>query len=576
MPRPSVRSRRFPSATTLRAAPAAAEQPPRRWLAPGVLALVLAAGFGAVAAAGPAQAQPGAVAPTPAAAASVAWRPGGSDAEVDAALAEARRRGVPVLLYWGASWCPPCNRLKATLFPRADFVAMAETLVPVHVDGDAPGAQRIGARFQVRAYPTLVLLSPQGREITRLPGEADPAQVLRVVQAGLAGGRPVSALVADARAGRPLDRNAWRMLAFFSWATAAESELPAADRPAVLADLALAAAASARSAGGDGADDDTAARLLLQALAATHAQQGLVADDGLRERVRRLLADRTSVRRHADLLIGSADALARGLAPEPGAARRAWAGRLDAALAPLQEDASLARSDRLDALAMRVELARLDDGRAVQPAGLSPALVRAVVEAAGRVDREIRDAHERQAVIPTAAHALARVGRWDEASALLQANLSRVGEPYALMSQLASQSKQRGRTADALRWSGEAFQRSRGPATRLQWGAGYLAMLTELAPDDAARIEAVAGQLLREAATDGGAFHERSGRSLQRIGRSLGTWAAGPAGSPPAASRRATLDRLAPARDALCTAQPAGGPERAACERLWTVPAAGG
>jgi thiol-disulfide isomerase/thioredoxin len=575
MPRPSVRFRGFSCATPRCTAPSTAEPLPRR-LAPGVLALVLAVGFGTVAAAGPAQAQPGPGVASPAAAAGVAWRPGGSDAEVDAALAEARQRGVPVLLYWGARWCPPCNRLKATLFPRADFVAMTESLVPVHVDGDAPGAQRIGARFQVRAYPTLVLLSPQGREITRLPGEADTAQVLRVVQAGLAGGRPVSALVADARAGRPLDRNAWRMLAFFSWATAAESELRAADRPAVLADLALAAAASARAPGGDGADDDTAARLLLQALAAANAQQGLVADDGVRERVRRLLADRASVRRHADLLIGGADALARGLAPEPGAARRTWAGRLDAALVPLQDDASLARSDRLDALAMRVELARLDDGRAVQPAGLQPTLERAVVEAAGRVDREIRDTHERQAVIPTAAHALARVGRWDEASALLQANLTRVGEPYALMSQLASQSKQRGRADDALRWSGEAYQRSRGPATRLQWGAGYLALLTELAPDDAVRIEAVAGQLLREAAADGGAFHERSGRSLQRIGRVLGTWAAASAGSPAVGARRAALDRLSPARDALCAAQPAGGPERATCERLWTVPAAGG
>ena len=143
-----------------------------------------------------------------------------------------------MLLYWGATWCPPCNQLKATLFNRQDFAAQSKSFVAVHVDGDRPAAQKLGARFKVSGYPTLILFTAGGSEITRLPGEADAPQVMALLQAGLAGGRPVGAVLADARAGKPITANEWRMLAFHSWETDESGLVAPADRPALLAELA--------------------------------------------------------------------------------------------------------------------------------------------------------------------------------------------------------------------------------------------------------------------------------------------------------------------------------------------------
>ncbi len=71
-----------------------------------------------------------------------------------------QKHNQPLFLYWGAVWCPPCNQVKATVFNRQGFIARSRFFVPVHLDGDSPSAQKLGARFKVRGYPTMILFRP--------------------------------------------------------------------------------------------------------------------------------------------------------------------------------------------------------------------------------------------------------------------------------------------------------------------------------------------------------------------------------------------------------------------------------
>jgi hypothetical protein len=155
---------------------------------------------------------------------------------------------------------------------------------------------------------------------------------------------------------------------------------------------------------------------------------------------------------------------------------------------------------------------------------------------------------------------------WAESDTLLKANLAKSHSPYYLMSQLGSNARKLGRVDEALRWYAQAFDKSEGPATRLQWGSGYLSALVDLAPQDAARIEKTAGQLLAEAARDNGAFEGRSVRSLQRMSGKLLSW------SGDKAPQRAVMRRLQAQLDGICPKVDAADGQRAACQACSNPP----
>jgi thiol:disulfide interchange protein len=102
----------------------------------------------------------------------VAW-----STDVAGARAAARSAGKPVLLYFTADWCQPCQRMKHTVFadPAVDAALRAAyPTVKVDVDHNHDVAQEFG----IASIPTFVVVSADGRVLKQITGAMDTQQFL--------------------------------------------------------------------------------------------------------------------------------------------------------------------------------------------------------------------------------------------------------------------------------------------------------------------------------------------------------------------------------------------------------------
>jgi uncharacterized protein YyaL (SSP411 family) len=89
----------------------------------------------------------------------VEWRAWG-----EAAFAEARRTGAPVLLALTATWCGECHEMDARTYGEPRIAAnLNDGFVPVRVDVDRN--PRVRERYNVGGFPSTVFCTPDGKRI---------------------------------------------------------------------------------------------------------------------------------------------------------------------------------------------------------------------------------------------------------------------------------------------------------------------------------------------------------------------------------------------------------------------------
>ena len=475
----------------------------------------------------------------------IAWYEG----DVDAAFAYAKAHDKPLFLYWGAAWCPPCNQVNATIFKRQDFIERTSFFVPVHIDGDAPGAQKLGDRFKVRAYPTMILFKSDGKEITRLPGEVDADRYLKTLTIGLNANHPVKETLAAALAGKKLAADEWRLLAFYSWETDEQQLIGSKELLPTLQRLARVVPAG-----------DTAKRLALSVLVAAANQKPEPASfdkAAANKQLLEVLANPRTARDNMDLLVNYPAEIVGLLAPQKSTSHAPLLLAFNKAMQVLDADKSLSKTDRLSALAAQVSLARIDTPQGA----LSTGLLQQVNARIAETDRATTDVYERQSVINTAGHILTDAGLLTESDTLLKAELQRSHSPYYFMLSLASNAKKRGDNAAAIGWYEQAYQASKGPATRLQWGAAYLNGLIDLAPQDETRIGNVARSVFEQVGQTPGAFYERNRAVLERVSSKLMDWNK-------TGQHEAVLRSVRAQLDDVCRKLPAADAQRTTCQGL--------
>jgi len=429
----------------------------------------------------------------------IAWFQG----DVADAFVFARAAKKPVFLYWGAKWCPPCQQLKSSVFSRSDFIAKSRQFVTVYLDGDDPGAQKWGEKFRVSGYPTVVILRPDEKEITRIAGGMDLSLYAELLDGALNDVRPMADVIAAMKTGAVPAVSDCRRLAYYGWELQDFSDL---ESKQLARGLARAADACGKANPVDGA------RLSIASASFGATPQTVTA-------VIAIVENRSVAPRVADALEGLRVEFFKAVQARGPAASdaflRAWSETMDG----VANNPAVIDADQLDALGARLALLKeLSKDKKVPDDIAAAARKRVAATLAKKFDPYVR-----AGVVNSASYVYDQLDDLDAAYAMVNAEIATAHAPYYYMLDLADIEEKRGHAALALSWYERAYRESEGVATRFQWGSVYLSALLRLAPSEHTRIRdtgmAVIGEL------DGpDRIQARTRYGLEKLDKRLRKW----------------------------------------------------
>lgn len=483
----------------------------------------------------------------------IAWFKG----SVDEAFKKASTEKKPLFLYWGAVWCPPCEEIRNTVFKSQDFIALTHLFIPVYVDGDSDNAQAIGERFGVKGYPTMIVFNPAGEEVTRIPGGIDISRYNTVLQLSLDRLKSTGHLLAQAMANPgSLSADDYTQLAYYSW-DQDHSVLPE-DAPD---DLFKTLSESAK-----GVNDVAASRLYMQYLVnqsrkdREHDDDAPVQLQNAAPRIRNILASK-------ELTLANWDSLA--YYPEitkildlDDAARSALADDWQNTLMRDRNSASLPIAEQLAGWLPKLyfHFKTTDDPLPAEDAN-------ALESDISRANRAVTDPFARQSLLSQMAYIYEQAHMYKQARTLLLAELDTSAAPWYFMSELAYLAEKQDNKEEAIKWYRQAWETSKGAATRLQWGASYVRSLVRLSPDDKDLILSSAESLFKEVPADA-MFSGRNFRVMRRLQKELVKWQTD-------ATKPELQSRFVAHIERLCSQEPSGSIEKTNCQSLVDAESAG-
>lgn len=109
--------------------------------------------------------------------------------DFEAALRQADQQKKPIFIDFRADWCTICRELEEKVFPRPEISVLLEKMILLKIDATKPDERidKMLKDFAVVGLPTLVLLTPDGREKhdLRMVGDVSPQHLARQLSSAL-------------------------------------------------------------------------------------------------------------------------------------------------------------------------------------------------------------------------------------------------------------------------------------------------------------------------------------------------------------------------------------------------------
>ena len=109
--------------------------------------------------------------------AAVKW----SDDSYEKIISRAKQENKYVFVDFYATWCGPCKRMDEKTFTDAKVQDLLNSMIAADWDAEKDPHIAIAKQYKVSAYPTLLVIGPDGKEVDRHLGYLDPAEFIQII-----------------------------------------------------------------------------------------------------------------------------------------------------------------------------------------------------------------------------------------------------------------------------------------------------------------------------------------------------------------------------------------------------------
>ena len=435
------------------------------------------------------------------------WFPG----SVEKALILAKKQNKPLFLYWGAIWCPPCNRIRKTIFTRPLFREKVKQFVAVYLDGDTSQADEWGEKLKAESYPTLLILSSQGKELIRLPVQGTADEYVKLMESVVHQNKTITELLESIKKqpAHKISRSIWSHLASHSWFQ---------DKNLNLKKLTLFKMLYKKAPPQYKWEQNTFFLNYLLSLPKPSKERPLTDGDKLIKQFEELLTEKPFEMKLFDKILywGGYSIIEKIYAKKPANQKKKVEQLLLKIASTRKTYKKITLEKKLNSFYPAVQ---------VYQDKLPDQIKKELIDLIESIDKRITNVQKRYDLTTAAVILLKKAKMYSRAKKLAIKESKGKMAPYYFMNILASIEQDIGNKEVALKWKQRAWERTpQGTQTRFSLGTTYLSGLMTTIPNDTKRVSLLTINIVEEVLSGERTFGQKNQRIFKMLGKSLKKW----------------------------------------------------
>lgn len=101
--------------------------------------------------------------------------------DFNSAKKAAAESGKPIVTVFSATWCPPCQQMKQSVYPSATVAPYHDKFVWAYLDADKKSNRALMTKYGVEGIPHITFVSPKGKRLGNTVGAMSATEFTKVL-----------------------------------------------------------------------------------------------------------------------------------------------------------------------------------------------------------------------------------------------------------------------------------------------------------------------------------------------------------------------------------------------------------